>query len=91
MSQANPKAIFYRSKRYNVIDPYRLDGNTVLPELLSKQASNRYFNAQANHLTFRPELISVLEDISIKLEYSDDTYYLSVSMMDALLSLYSVD
>ena len=91
MSKNPSKTFFYRSPRYNIIDPFRLDGNSVLPELLKKQGQNRYYNAQADHLSYRQELISFIEEISAKLEYTEATFYLAVSMIDALLSLYSVD
>lgn len=91
MSKSAPNAQFHRPARYQVIDPLRLDNNSVLTEMIKKQALNRYFNAQANHLNYRSELISFVEEVSTKLEYSDATFFLAVAILDALLSLYSVD
>ena len=91
MSRSNQRTLFYRSAKYNLIDPFRINDDVVLPELIRKQAYNRYFNAQANHLDHRPDLVSFLEDIAMKLDYSEATYYLAVAMVDALLSLYAVE
>jgi len=91
MSKARPAAVFYRPARFQVADPLRLDNNDVLNELIKKQALNRYYNAQANHMNYRSELLSFVEEVSAKLEYSEATYYLAVAILDALLSLYSVD
>ena len=91
MSKASPETTFLRPHKYQVIDPLRMDNNNVLTEMIKKQALNRYFNAQANHLNYRAELISFVEEVSMKLEYADATFYLAIAILDALLSLYSVD
>lgn len=91
MSKSIPRTLFYRSARYNVDDPLKLDGNFILTEMVKKQSFNRFFNAQANHISYRSELISFVEEVAIKLEYTDATYYLGIAILDALLSLYSVD
>ena len=91
MSRANPSVTFLRPDRFAVLDPLRLNNNNVLTELIKKQGQNRYYNAQANHMNYRSELLGFVEEVSHKLEYSDATYFLAVAILDALLSLYSVD
>lgn len=91
MSKSTPKATYYRSAKYNIADPFRLDGNMILSELIKKQSQNRYFNTQAHHLSYRSELIGFVEEISLKLEYNETTFQLAIGMLDALLSLYAID
>lgn len=91
MSMSTPKSIYYRSAKYNTVDPFRLDSNMVLSELIKKQSQNRYYNTQAHHLGYRNELIGFVEEISLKLEYSETTFHLALGMLDAILSLYAID
>lgn len=91
MSKSSPKATFYRPAAYEMVDPLRLDNNSILAEMIKRQALNRYYNAQANHLGFRCELVGFVEEVAAKLEYKEATFYLAVAILDALLSLYSVD
>ena len=73
------------------MDPFRLDSNTVLSEMIKKQSLNRYYNAQAHHLEYRTELIAFVEELALKLDYSESTFYLAIAILDALLSLYAID
>lgn len=91
VSKINPKTQFFRPSKYEVIDPLRLDNNSVLTEMIKKQAINRYYNAQANHMAYRSELIGFVEEVAAKLEYKEATFFLAVAVLDALLSLYSVE
>lgn len=91
MSKMSPNTKYYRSSKYNVVYLYRMDGNLVLPELIKKQSQNRIYNPNSNHLSYRAELIAFIEEIALKLDYSEATYHLAISMIDALLSMYTID
>ena len=91
MTKNAPGTVYFRSEKYNVVDPFRLDDNVVLSEMLKKQGNNRYYNAQAHHLTYRAELLGFVEELALKLDYSESTFHLAIGMLDALLSLYAID
>ena len=91
MSQSGGGCSFYRSDKYNLVDPYRLDGNVILSEMIKKQNNNRSYNPQAQFIKYRSELLGFVKYIQSRLEYSDRTYYLGISILDNLLSQYSVE
>lgn len=91
MSKTSQETTYYRSEKYNVADPFKLDGNMIMAELIKKQGQNRYYNAQAHHLEYRHKLIGFLEEISFKLDYNEATFNLAVAIIDALLSLFAID
>ena len=91
MSQSRNSTLYYRSEKYNIIDPYRLDGNLILSEMIKKQESNRLYNPQAQYTKYRSELLGFVKYIQGRLEYSQRTYYLGVSILDNLLSQYNIE
>lgn len=91
MSTKSPQTIFHRLAKHCISDPYKLDGNMMLKEMIKRQGANRYYNVQANHLGYRSELLCFVEEISMKLEYSEATFHLAVAVLDALLSLYAIE
>ena len=82
---------FYRSEKYNIIDPYRLDHDMVLEELIKKQSVNRFHNAKACHLRYRDKIIQFIEELAERLEYKESTFHLAVALVDSLYSLYKVE
>ena len=91
LSKTNTTTVYYRSSKYNMADPFRLDGNLMISEMIKKQGNNRYYNIQAHHLGYRTELISFVEELALKLDYKESTFYLAIAILDALLSLYSIE
>lgn len=91
MSKSKNPPIYYRSEQYKVIDLLRLDGNIILKQMIRKQNVNRVYNPRARYIKFRNDLIKFMEYLAERLGYSKCTYYLSISLLDALLSKYAVD
>lgn len=48
------------------------------------------YNPLAYHLALRPELIEWLKGLSSQLQFNDITYYLSIRLLDSLLSYFDV-
>jgi len=86
MSKVKTGLKYYRSNRFNVVDLYRLDGNTMLEQMLKKQNVNRHYNPSASYVKHRDEQIKFMEYLAERFEYSHCTFYLGVGLLDAVLS-----
>lgn len=84
------KRQFYRSNEYSTQDPTKSNSNAIVTLLIKKQSSNRYYNANAPNLQNRGSLIEWMRALCNTLNYSENTAYLAVSYLDAVLSLYVI-
>lgn len=91
MSKTKNPPVYYRSKRYDVIDLYKTDGNMLLDQMIKRQSINRCYNPEASYLKYRAGLIQFVENIAEQLEYSHCTLYLAIGLLDYLLSEYSIE
>lgn len=85
------KTKYHRSQRFNCADPYRLDTDAILLEMVRKQSCNRYYNGKACHLPYRSDMIGFIEELAGKLQYQESTFHLAVALMDGLLSQHTVE
>lgn len=91
MSQLKTGPVFFRTQQYRVTDPFRLDANLLLSEMIKKQNNNRIYVKNAHFVKYRSELLRFLKYLRARLEYSQRTYYLAVSILDCFLSQYKVE
>ena len=91
MSKNSNGPKYFRSEKFDVLDPFRVDGNVAIIQMVQKQSNNRYYNTQANHISYRNELIGFVEELAVKLDYKESTFHLAIGILDALLSLYTID
>lgn len=70
---------------------YKQDPYSVLEYMILRQNTNRHYNKDAFHLEFRQTLIFWIKEANQKLLYSDSTYHLGCSILDAVLSLYAIE
>ena len=91
MSRSSENLKFYRSKKYNCIDPFRIDHEALIQELVKKQSMNRYYNSKACHIPYRHKMIMFIEEVSERLDYTESTFHLAVAILDALLALTSIE
>lgn len=82
---------FYRSPRFNIIDPYRVDPDVLFKELINYQHSSRVYNSKACHLIYRDDMIAFIEVITSKLTFKENTYHLAIALLDSFMSLYTVE
>ena len=82
---------FYRPIKYNLVNVYKLEPTLILKKMVTKQAKNRYFNKNAYHLDYRVNLVAFVQQLCNRLNYSMKTFYLSCSILDAVLSLYFIE
>ena len=87
----NPKKKFFRSKKiHNKNNLLKADGNVITSNLLKKQYKNRYYNNNPPHINFRSEIISWFKNLKKLFEFSEATYYLSISYFDSVFSMCEV-
>lgn len=91
MSQSKSSCVSFRPEKYRVMDPFRLDANLLLQEMVKKQNINRIYVSSAQFVKYRSELLRFLKYLRTRLEYSLRTYYLAVSILDCFLSQYKVE
>ena len=91
MSGSRNGPAYYRSHRYRIIDLYRMDNNTMLLEMIKKQHVNRFYNPKARYTKYRTELLEMVKFAAEKLDYSNCTYFLSIGLLDAIMSQHVVE
>lgn len=91
MSKVSNGFKYIRSSKFNCIDPYRLDQDALLVEMVKKQNWNRYYNAKACHLEYREDMITFVEETAENLGYRESTFHLAIALLDGLLAKYSID
>ena len=91
MSQAKAGPVYHRSQQYKLVDVYKIDYLSIFTQMVRKQNVGRHYNPQARYIKFRNELLSFVEYLAEKLEYSQCTYYLAIGVLDAFLSQHAVD
>lgn len=90
MSRSKNASKFYRSEKYNLVEPFRLDGNLLLSEMVKKQHINRIYKPQAHFIKYRIELLGFMRYLIDRLQYSQCTFYLGVGILDTVLSQFKV-
>lgn len=86
MSKCTNQLKYYRSNKYNINDPFRLDNNVVLSEMKKKQDTNHLYAPEAQYIQYRSELLTFMKYLCDKVDYAQRTYYLAVGILDNLLS-----
>ncbi len=82
--------VAYRPNRFPQNETFRSNPQTILSDMISKQHKSRCFNKDALHVKYRPSLVKWLIGISYKLDFKQDTLHLSISILDAILSVFTV-
>lgn len=82
---------FYRPDKFDEPTRSGLEGSIVFKNMVEKQSRNRFFNKSSNHLDFRNNLIKYIKQLCEKLDYSSLTFHLSCAILDAVLSLFSIN
>lgn len=91
MAQCRSATTFFRSEQYRIVDPYRLDANSLLTQMTAKQQNNRVYAPNAHYIKYRAELLRFLQYLRARLEYTSCTYYLAIGILDCFLSQYKVE
>ena len=86
-----PSRVFYRPRKYDLEKAFCSEGALVIDQMIKKQANNRYFNRNANHLAFRRSLIKYIKQLIEKLDYSLSTFHLACAILDTVFSLYAIN
>ena len=82
--------VVYRPSQFPKTEIFRLNPQTILKEMISKQHKNRCFNTDPNHADFRGQLVKWLIGISDKLDFNKDALHLSISILDSILSVFAI-
>lgn len=90
-NQTNPNIKFFRSKEYSCQDFPHINPNKILENLIKTQASNRFFNISLSNFQPRLALINWIRRLCQNFKYSLTTFYLSIGILDAVLSLYQLE
>lgn len=90
-SNSKKTETFFRPKNYNLEDGSTLSGSLIITQMVRKQQKNRFFNGNAFHLNFRKNLIASIKHVIGTFNYSGRTFFLAVAILDAILSLHSVE
>jgi len=91
MSASKSGSIFFRSEQYRLADPFRLDANSLLAQMVQKQQNNRVYAPNAYYIKYRPELLRFLKYLRARLEYAQRTYYVAIAILDCFLAQYKVE